>query len=107
MSDTLSGYGLALKEEQAPPKLPDGKKSNANVHHPAHYCIGGIETYDFIRAKQLSYELSNVVKYVSRAYYKGNVIEDLEKAQYYLNLELTRIREAIEQGKPWRPYAAK
>ena len=77
---------------------------NPNVHHPAHYCVGGIETYDFIQAKGLSYALGNVVKYVSRAYYKGSPIEDLEKAQYYLNLEITRIREAETQGTPWKPY---
>lgn len=55
------------------------------VNHPAHYTKGGIETYDFIKAKGLSYELGNVVKYVSRAEYKGNKVEDLKKARWYLD----------------------
>ena len=55
------------------------------VNHPAHYTAGGIEVYDFIKAKKLSYELGNVVKYVSRAEYKGNKLQDLQKARWYLD----------------------
>jgi transposase len=56
-----------------------------NVNSPPHYTKGGIEVYDFIKAKGLSYELGNVVKYVSRAGHKGNKLEDLKKAQWYLS----------------------
>ena len=55
------------------------------VNHPAHYKTGGIETIDFIEAKSLSYNLGNVVKYLTRADHKGNKLEDLKKAQWYLN----------------------
>ena len=58
---------------------------DAAVNHPAHYTKGGIEVYDFIKAKGLSYELGNVVKYVSRAEYKANKLEDLKKARWYLD----------------------
>jgi hypothetical protein len=54
------------------------------VNHPAHYKVGGIETIDFIEAKQLGYNLGNVVKYITRADHKGNKLEDLRKAQWYL-----------------------
>jgi len=54
------------------------------VNHPPHYKAGGIETIDFIEAKELGYHLGNVVKYVSRADHKGNKLEDLKKAQWYL-----------------------
>jgi predicted DNA-binding protein YlxM (UPF0122 family) len=62
-----------------------------NVNHPAHYKVGGIETIDFIEAKQLSYHLGNVVKYIARADSKGNRKEDLLKAQWYLNRELAKL----------------
>lgn len=55
------------------------------VNSPDHYTKGGIETYDFIKAKGLSYELGNVVKYVSRANHKGKRLEDLQKARWYLD----------------------
>ena len=55
------------------------------INHPPHYKVGGIETIDFIEAKQLDYHLGNVVKYITRADYKGNKLEDLKKAQWYLN----------------------
>lgn len=60
------------------------------VNHPAHYTAGGIETYDFIVAKGLSYELGNVVKYITRAKHKGDALQDLKKAQWYLNAAIDR-----------------
>lgn len=64
------------------------KPAPDNVNHPAHYKVGGIETIDFIEAKQLNYNLGNVVKYITRADHKGNNIEDLQKARWYLNREI-------------------
>ena len=58
------------------------------VNHPAHYKAGGIETIDFIEAKQLNYNLGNVVKYITRADFKGNRKQDLEKALWYLKREI-------------------
>jgi plasmid replication initiation protein len=58
------------------------------VNNPAHYTTGGIETIDFIEAKKLNYNLGNVVKYITRAEHKGNKLEDLRKAQWYLSREI-------------------
>lgn len=60
------------------------------VNHPEHYKVGGIETIDFIEAKNLSYNLGNVVKYITRADHKGNKLQDLQKAQWYLNREISK-----------------
>lgn len=59
-----------------------------SINHPAHYTAGGIETIDFIEAKKLNYNLGNVIKYLTRAGYKGNKLEDLRKAQWYLTREI-------------------
>ena len=61
-----------------------------NVNHPAHYKTGGIETIDFIEAKNLNYHLGNVVKYITRADHKGDRLENLKKAQWYLNREIQK-----------------
>lgn len=58
------------------------------VNNPPHYTTGGIETIDFIEAKSLNYNLGNVVKYITRADHKGNRIEDLRKAKWYLEREI-------------------
>lgn len=58
------------------------------VNHPAHYKAGGIETIDFIEAKELNYNLGNVVKYITRSDLKGNRKQDLEKAMWYLKREI-------------------
>jgi len=59
------------------------------VNHPAHYKVGGIETIDFIEAKELNYNMGNAVKYITRADHKGNRKQDLEKAKWYLERELS------------------
>lgn len=65
-----------------------GEPQADNVNHPAHYKTGGIETIDFIEAKGLNYHLGNVVKYITRADHKGDRLENLKKAQWYLNREI-------------------
>jgi len=67
---------------------------NTAVNHPSHYTVGGIETYDFIKAKGLSYELGNVVKYITRAKWKADYLEDLKKARWYLDAAIKK-----EEGK--------
>ena len=75
------------------PKLDKAAKESADpVNHPEHYKVGGIETIDFIEAKGLSYHLGNVVKYITRADHKGNRLQDLEKAQWYLSREISRLK---------------
>jgi len=75
-------FGLEYKKQEAP--TPD------LVNNPPHYKSGGIETIDFIEAKDLNYRLGNVVKYVSRAGRKAgsDPVVDLEKAAFYLQREI-------------------
>lgn len=66
------------------------------VNHPPHYKSGGIETLDFIEAKDLNFRLGNVVKYVSRAGRKpdSDPLKDLEKAAFYLKREIDARKNA-------------
>ena len=62
-----------------------------DINHPDHYTAGGIETIDIIKAKMskdefLGFLKGNVIKYVTRAGRKLEEINDLKKAQFYLNL---------------------
>ena len=78
-----------LIDTQAIPSPADELRNPIDaVNHPPHYKVGGIETIDFIEAKKLGYNLGNVVKYITRADYKGNKLEDLRKAQWYLTREI-------------------
>jgi len=58
--------------------------------NPAHYKRGGIEAIDVIEAWELGFHLSNVIKYVCRAGLKQSYLEDLKKAEYYLNRAIWR-----------------
>ena len=60
------------------------------VNHPPHYKVGGIETIDYMKAKSTTEEFRGhlrltAIKYLSRTGYKGDALEDLKKAQWYLN----------------------
>jgi hypothetical protein len=61
------------------------------VNSPAHYLVGGIETIDFIEAKQLNYNLGNAVKYIARSGHKDDRKQDIEKAVWYLKREISRM----------------
>lgn len=65
----------------------------SKANHPSHYNVGTIEVIDFIDDWALSFSLGNVVKYVCRAPYKGVELEDLEKAKWYLDHEIERIKK--------------
>lgn len=61
---------------------------NNNVEHPSHYNQGKYEVIDVINDWKLNFNLGNAIKYIARADYKNNAIEDLEKAMFYLNYEI-------------------
>lgn len=61
----------------------------SDVINPKHYNFGDAQPIDI--AENLSFNLGNVVKYVSRAGRKGDALEDLHKAQWYLGREIQRI----------------
>lgn len=66
------------------------------VHNPSHYKSGGIEVIDVIEAFDLNFRLANVIKYVLRAGRKGDALEDLEKAAWYLDREIDKLEEKAE-----------
>jgi hypothetical protein len=60
------------------------------VNHPPHYTVNGIEVIDVIENYKLNYRLGNVVKYVLRSDLKGNRLQDLKKALWYLQREIDK-----------------
>ena len=77
------------------PKIAEKKTFSDPVNHPAHY--GGDTVYEVIkvlRAWQLNFALSNAVKYIARAGKKdpAKTIEDMEKARWYLDREIARLK---------------
>jgi hypothetical protein len=63
------------------------------VNHPAHY--GGAddpyEAIKVIEAWSLGFCLGNTIKYISRAGKKGDLVEDLKKARWYLDRAIQRM----------------
>lgn len=64
-------------------------KQKSNVDHPDHYNhIEGVECIDVV--EQMTFNLGNACKYIWRCGHKGNKIEDLQKAIWYINREIAR-----------------
>ena len=68
----------------------ENERKHDNVHSPDHYKHGKKETIEVIRDCMTSdeyhgYLKGNVLKYVSRYKFKGEPLEDLQKANWYLN----------------------
>lgn len=60
------------------------------VNHPSHYTEGAVECIEAIESSMskdefLGYLKGNVMKYLWRYRLKGREVEDLKKAQWYLN----------------------
>ena len=59
------------------------------VNQPEHYRVGEVEAIAYIEQQLGSgvrdYLLGNLHKYLHRHRFKGNALEDLKKAQWYLN----------------------
>ena len=60
------------------------------VNHPKHYTghPSGVECIQI--AEHFGYCLGNVIKYIWRAGEKGDALEDLRKARWYLDREIKR-----------------
>jgi len=69
----------------------DAPQVNDNVHHPSHYCKGGIECIDVIRAAVSNLDgfeafcTGCAIKYLWR-WKSKNGIEDLQKAKTYIDM---------------------
>ena len=59
------------------------KETKDNIN-PTHYTNKGIQPIDYIESNNLNFNEGNVIKYVTR-YKDKNGLEDLKKAQYYIN----------------------
>lgn len=72
---------------------------NETVNHPKHYNNhpSGIECIDVVR--HMNFNRGNAVKYIWRAGDKGNEIEDLEKAAWYIADEIKRLKNATPKTK--------
>ena len=76
-----------LPKEDRAIKMPESSKSD-NVNRPKHYCKGGLECIQVIKAQltpeqNIGYLYGNVLKYMWR-WPEKNGIEDLRKAKHYL-----------------------
>jgi hypothetical protein len=74
-------------------------QKNEAVNHPSHY-QGGIECIDAVEQVTDTYSLGSlasnlgeVIKYIWRAPLKGNMLEDLKKARWYLDRTIARIEK--------------
>lgn len=68
------------------------------VNHPAHYTgfSNGAEAIDI--TENLTFNTGNAVKYLARAgrtdgRVKGEVLEDLQKAAWYITREINRLQK--------------
>ena len=67
-----------------------------SVNKPSHYTNhpSGIECIEI--SEYFNFCLGNVIKYVWRAGLKGEKMEDLKKARYYINREIKILEDNAE-----------
>jgi hypothetical protein len=89
MSDSVKKFE-EMNDREATFTIDEDKPKKEMVDHPKHY--GGkdnpYEAIKVIEAWDLGFNLGNTLKYISRAGKKDNIIQDLEKALFYLDREI-------------------
>lgn len=72
------------------------------IKHPSHYAEGrNYEPKDVIRDWGLNFNLGSAVKYISRAGRKDDIVQDLKKAQQFIQFEI----DAIEADRSVADYS--
>ena len=68
------------------------------VNHPSHYKQGRVEAIEVIEdvvagapEPVVGYLVGQALKYLLRAWHKGNTKQDLQKAVWYLNRAIDRL----------------
>lgn len=63
------------------------------VNHPPHYKAhpSGVECIQIV--EHMTFNLGNAIKYIWRSGEKGNRIQDLQKAAWYVNREIERLKK--------------
>lgn len=61
------------------------------VNHPVHYTShpSGVEVIEI--TEHMGFCLGNAIKYILRSELKGNQVQDLKKAIWYINREISRL----------------
>lgn len=70
------------------------------VNHPNHYTShpSGVEVIQI--TEHMNFCLGNAIKYILRSDHKNNQIQDLEKAIWYINREIKRLKNVKDFTKP-------
>lgn len=79
---------------------PKHDTPNDQVNHPSHYTFGHFEVIDVLQ-DWFPHDplLWQVVKYVARAQHKGYMLQDLKKAQFYLNKATQQLEADLSKEK--------
>ena len=102
-----TGINIEDLMEEANMDKPSNQQDKANtgkvkidmVNHPAHYTAGSVECIDALESMSVGYQNTvqaalawQVVKYIWRSPLKGKQLEDLQKAQFYLNRLIEKVK---------------
>ena len=91
--DDWDGYVTGIEVDY------DIVEENDLVNHPSHYKHLPVEVIDIIEPtiknypRAIGYHIGNVIKYVLRAPFKGNMKKDLEKARFYLDRAISKLED--------------
>lgn len=80
---------------------------NDPINHPEHYCQGGIECFDVIKAAlgpegAMAFCMGNAIKYLFRHLHKGSPGQDVRKARWYIDswIKLDEENTPFEEPDP-------
>ncbi len=81
------------RNDSSPEDMAGGATRGESIHHPSHYTShpSGIECIQL--AEHMNFCLGNAMKYLWRSGQKGDALEDLKKARWYIDREIGRLEK--------------
>lgn len=74
--------------------MDNSTQQNNDPINPNHYKTKtGLEVIDIIEAFNLGFRLGNAIKYILRAGKKDNITQDLKKAIWYIEREISKLEK--------------
>lgn len=95
--DTLHADGIYRTPEDAPTVKPEPEPDM--IQNPPHYKQYSFEPIDIITEvvkeypPEIGFHVGTVLKYLFRSPFKGKPLQDLEKAEYYLQRAIKELEE--------------
>lgn len=89
----IAGHDMGFGDIASKKLIQGNDVYEESIAHPPHYNSGEIEAIEVIEDWGLGFNDGNALKYIARHRHKGDSVQDIEKAIWYLQRHLNIMKK--------------